>query len=75
MDIQIGLNHVTKDNIYIACRVDRAKTIDGLKWYCFECRRYVLPDAKHRIETRPNRPAYNISLDNRSPQEYTTRQH
>lgn len=35
------------DVYHTSCRTEEAKTLLGIKFYCFKCNRYVLPDKKH----------------------------
>lgn len=43
------IHNATGTEVAYICRVDKAKTRLGCKFFCPKCNRYVLPDPKHTI--------------------------
>jgi len=48
--VSIDMYHKTAlFDFAVTCRIDKAKTRLGVKFYCGVCHKYILPDKLHKI--------------------------
>jgi hypothetical protein len=42
--------HIDHDGDYSHCETHHVRNSDAIKYYCFECRKYIVPDETHKTE-------------------------
>jgi len=63
MKIHSVIHNATKNDSAYVCRIDKAKTRLGMKFFCPKCNRYILPDPRHTIRYLTGREIPNLLKD------------